>query len=139
MKKITFLFAALLLLALPVYASSGLDDFIEGVNVDARVDLGDFKVRLSNQFGVSQAQIETVFKATRSPGDAYMCLKVGDVASQPLEKVIREYQENENKGWGLIAKNLGIKPGSAQFRALKEGGPGAGAKGKKKQKSKHKK
>jgi hypothetical protein len=39
---------------------------------------------------------------------------------------------NKGKGWGVIAKNLGIKPGSAEFHALKRGDlsftgePGAG-------------
>jgi hypothetical protein len=31
------------------------------------------------------------------------------------------YQASKGKGWGVIAKELGIKPGSPAFHALKEG------------------
>jgi hypothetical protein len=55
---------------------------------------------------------------------------VGEVARQPQEVVLREYQANKGKGWGVIAKNLGIKPGSREFHELKKGvdggGPGKG-------------
>jgi hypothetical protein len=57
----------------------------------------------------------------RTPGDAYMCLRVGQVASQPVEVVMKEYQAHKGKGWGVIAKNLGIKPGSKEFDTLKKG------------------
>jgi hypothetical protein len=59
--------------------------------------------------------------SVRTPGDAYMCFRVGQVASQPVEVVTKEYQANKGKGWGKIAKNLGIKPGSKEFHALKKG------------------
>jgi hypothetical protein len=50
-----------------------------------------------------------------------MCFRVGQVASQPVEVVTKEYQTNKGKGWEAIAKNLGIKPGSKEFHALKKG------------------
>jgi hypothetical protein len=34
---------------------------------------------------------------------------------------MKEYQVHKGKGWGVIAKNLGIKPGSKEFHALKKG------------------
>ena len=49
------------------------------------------------------------------------------------DEVLREYKENKGKGWGVIAKNLGIKPGSREFHELKDDDSGmiALAKGKK--------
>jgi len=55
----------------------------------------------------------------KTPGDAYMCFRVGQLASKPVEVVTKEYQGNKGKGWGVIAKNLGIKPGSKEFHELK--------------------
>jgi len=105
----------------PSTASSELNVFISNLNVQAQADLGAFKVRLSTQFGVSAARVEAVMARVKTPGDANMCFRVGQVASKPVEVVVKEYQGNKEKGWGVIAKNLGIKPGSKEFHALKEG------------------
>jgi hypothetical protein len=105
----------------PVLASSDLDSFIKSVNVQAQADLGAFKVRLSTQFGVPVPKVDAIMASVRTPGDAYMCFRVGQVASKPVEVVTKEYQANKGKGWGVIAKNLGIKPGSKEFHALKKG------------------
>jgi hypothetical protein len=117
------------LLMLPVAGVCGgdLDSFVGSLNVQARADLPGFKVKLSAQFGVPVPQVETVIAAVQTPADAYMVLKVGQVASQPQEVVLREYQANKGKGWGVIAKNLGIKPGSREFHELKKGLDGGGS------------
>ena len=136
MTKIFSIFAAVwlaFLMVSPVLASSDLDVFISNLNVQAQADLGAFKVRLSSQFGVPAARVEAVMANVKTPGDAYMCFRVGQLASKPVEVVTKEYQGNKGKGWGVIAKNLGIKPGSKEFHELKKGnfngddsGPGKG-------------
>ena len=98
-----------------------MDGFINRLNVEAQADLGAFKVRLSNQFGVPVPKVEAVMATVATPGDAYMCFRVGQVASQPVEVVTKEYQAHKGQGWGVIAKNLGIKPGSKEFHDLKKG------------------
>ncbi len=110
-----------LLLFSPALASGDLDGFIKNLNVQAQADLGAFKVRLSTQFGVPAPKVDAVIASVRSPGDAYMCFRVGQVASQPVEVVTKEYQAHKMQGWGVIAKNLGIKPGSKEFHELKKG------------------
>ena len=104
----------------PVLASSELDSFIKSLNVEAQADLGAFKIRVSTQFGVPVPKVEAVIASVGTPGDAYMCFRVGQVASRPVEVVTKEYQAHKGQGWGVIAKNLGIKPGSKEFHALKE-------------------
>ena len=124
MKKIfSFLFIVSfsLLMFSPAPAASDLDNFIKSLNVQAQADLGAFKVRLSTQFGVPLPKVEAVMATVKTPGDAYMCFRVGEVASRPVEVVTKEYEKNKKKGWGVIAKNLGIKPGSKEFHALKKG------------------
>ncbi len=124
MKKILSLLLPIflsLLMFSPAFASSDLDSFIKSLNVQAQADLGAFKVRLSTQFGVPVPKVEAILASVKTPGDAYMCFRVGQVASQPVEVVTKEYQTNKGKGWGVIAKNLGIKPGSKEFHALKKG------------------
>ena len=124
MKKLFSLLSAVLftcLMVLPAQAASDLDVFISNLNVQAQADLGAFKVRLSTQFGVPAARVDAVMATVKTPGDAYMCFRVGQVASRPVEVVTKEYQANKGKGWGVIAKNLGIKPGSKEFHDLKKG------------------
>ena len=124
MKKIFFLLLIISLsffISSAVLASSDLDSFIRNLNVEAQADLGAFKVRVSAQFGVPVPRVEAVIASVATPGDAYMCFRVGQVASKPVEVVTKEYQAHKKKGWGVIAKNLGIKPGSKEFHALKKG------------------
>jgi hypothetical protein len=120
-KLFCFLFVIFLCLTLasPVFAADDLGSFIKSLNVQAQADLGAFKIRLSTQFGVPVPRVEAIMASVRTPGDAYMCFRVGQVASQPVEVVAKEYQANKNRG--VIAKNLGIKPGSKEFHALKKG------------------
>ncbi len=105
----------------PVLASSDLDDFVRGLNVQAEADLGGFRVRLSTQFGLPVPKVDAIIASVSTPADAYMCLRVSQVASQPVEVVVKEYKAHKGQGWGVIAKNLGIKPGSKEFHALKKG------------------
>ena len=53
------------------------------------------------------------------PSDIYMALEVSKISEKPMQDVISSYKENNGKGWGVIAKKMGIKPGSKKFKALK--------------------
>jgi len=147
MKNIFKVVAAVMflcLLVLPVYVEgSDLDSFIKKLNAQAEADLPGFKANLSAQFGVPAPQVDVLIKSVGRPGDAYMCLRVGQIAKQPTEVVVKEYRAHKGKGWGVIAKNLGIKPGSKEFHELKRGdldpGPKSDdGKGKEKEKGKDK-
>ena len=50
-----------------------------------------------------------------------MVLRLGEMSRQPTDYVIRQYRSGKGKGWGALAKSLGIKPGSSEFHALKKG------------------
>ena len=56
-----------------------------------------------------------------TPADAFMVFQLGQMAHRPPETVVHTYQRPQGKGWGVIAKELGIKPGSREFHALKNG------------------
>ena len=129
-------FAMFLLLPVAGYCGGDLDVFISNLNAEARVDLGAFKARVSTQFGVPMVQVEAVLGKVHSPGDAYMVFRAGQVAGRPQDVVLEEYRANQGKGWGVMAKNLGIKPGSAEFHSLKKGWDDGGGSGKGKGKGK---
>jgi len=111
---------ALGLLAAPIRAG-GLEDFLRRVNVQAQADLDGFRLKVCAQFGVPDLQVRTVLKGVPSPGDAFMVFELGRMTGVPPERVLQTYQTHRGKGWGVIAKELGIKPGSREFHALKRG------------------
>ena len=121
MKRFILICLSLSLL-LPLTArAGGLDDFLADVNVQARVDLPGFSARVSTQFGVPLPQVQAVVQTVREPADAFMVFQLGQFSGKPPERVMDVYSKSKGKGWGVIAKELGIKPGSAEFHALKSG------------------
>jgi hypothetical protein len=107
--------------AVPGVAAASLDSFLNSVNVQAQADLPGFHARVSAQFGVPVPQVEAVLGMVATPADAFMVFQLGQMAHRPPETVVQTYQSHRGKGWGVIAKELGIKPGSREFHALKNG------------------
>jgi hypothetical protein len=50
-----------------------------------------------------------------------MCFQIGLMTGRSPRAVAEIFNHNRQKGWGAMAKELGIKPGSAEFHALKRG------------------
>ena len=106
---------------LPVSAQAALDIFLSDLNAQARADIKSFGAKLSAQFGVPLPQIQSIIKTVELPGDAFMCLELSRMTNIQLDEVVSTYKRNKSKGWGAIARELGIKPGSSEFKALKRG------------------
>jgi len=137
---------------------SALDTTLGDLNVQTHGrNLSDFISNLSVSYNIPKIKIEDLlFKVEMTPADAYMTVGIAKIANKSIDEVVNEYKANKGKGWGVIAKNLGIKPGSKEFHALKKGGSveldkakgkgkdkgdgkGKGKKGSKKSKKKKKK
>ena len=101
--------------------ASGLSGFLDELEIHASKDMGSFKADLSLTFDVSDGTVNGLFEVMSKPSDVYMCLRLGEVAKQPIDRVVEDYRKNKGQGWGVIAKNMGIKPGSEEFHALKAG------------------
>jgi len=121
MKRSMLAALVLLVFSMPALASGGLDNFMANLNIQARSDLRDFSTRLSVQFGIPEVQVYGVINSVREPADAFMVLQLGQWTQYPPERVLRTYETQRHKGWGAMAKSMGIKPGSARFHDLKSG------------------
>lgn len=121
MQRIVLAVLVLALVAAPGVATATLDSFLNSVNVQAQADLGRFHATVSAQFGVAVSQVEAVLGMVATPADAFMVFQLAQMAHRPPETVVRTYEAHKGKGWGVIAKELGIKPGSREFHALKNG------------------
>ncbi len=102
-------------------AYADLDGFLRNLNVQAQADLSRFSVNVSAQFGVPVPKVDAVIRQVSAPADAFMVFQLGQMANKQPDMVLQTYQSNKGKGWGVIAKQLGIKPGSPEFHALKRG------------------
>lgn len=56
-----------------------------------------------------------------APGDVYYACSIAHTLGRPCRYVVDEWDRSHGKGWGVVAKELGIKPGSAEFHRLKRG------------------
>lgn len=127
MKRILLtLFASICLFARA--AAGDLDGFLHDLNIQARVDGDGFSAKVSAQFGIPEARVKIVLGKVSEPADAFMVFQLGQMTHQSPEKVVEVYRAQKGKGWGVIAKELGIKPGSPEFHALKNGDFQLGAK-----------
>jgi hypothetical protein len=90
-------------------------------NIRAEADRDGFRAQLSTRFNIGNAQVKVVLGNVDNPADAYMVLRLGEMSSKSVDFVLNKYRTEKNKGWGVLAKSLGIKPGSKEFHALKQG------------------
>ena len=80
-----------------------------------------FVSELSISYAIPKVQIEDLVYKMRMPfGDVFVSVWLASSMKKPLSVVVKEYEVNKDKGWGVMAKNLGIKPGSDAFHSLKK-------------------
>ena len=96
-------------------------DWTKELNVKAVEDPAGFRAELSYRFKIGDAQVKVVLGNVGKPGDAYIVLRLVEMSSKPVDYVLNKYKSEKSKGWGALAKSLGIKPGSREFHALKRG------------------
>jgi len=116
-----------------------LDLTLGNLNIEAKADLDGFKAELSITFDIPVAEIDyLIITISMEPAEVYLLLEIVTIADSTVDEAVPVYQENKDKGWGFIAKQLGIKPGSAEFKELTAGASNKLEKTKAKGKTKNK-
>ena len=118
--------SGLLLIMLTMYffatiVVAGSFDWTRDLNIRADADPSGFRAQLSARFKIGDAQVRVVLGNVDKPSDAYMVFRLGEMSSMSTDYVLSKYRAEKNRGWGALAKSLGIKPGSREFHALKKG------------------
>lgn len=141
MKKLLFILTIIFAVAVTAKAqisfnigNAEMETDLNEINANAKLDLGKFKADLSLTFGAPKPKVDAVFALNIEPAEAFLIFQIGQIANQPVDNVIASYKKNKGKGWGVIAKEMGIKPGSAEFHALKNKTKNKKGKGKKEEK-----
>jgi hypothetical protein len=104
-----------------------MDGILTNVDVQARADISFFKDDISATFNIVKSKVEQAIKIL-SPGDLFMAAQLSVSLNKPFETVVETYKKNKSKGWGVIAKEMGIKPGSPEFHAMKNSMKSKGSK-----------
>lgn len=117
-------FACSLLTATAQYntGDTELNASLVKIDADASVNFTLFKKDVSATYNVSESKITNwSVQFGMKAGDIYFALELARISKRPIDEVIKIYTGDKKKGWGAIAKELGIKPGSPEFHALKGG------------------
>jgi len=120
MTKIGLMVCAALVL-LPLSLQAGDFGWMRDFDIRAQADPTGFRASLATRFNVGDAQIGLVLSNVARPADAYMVFRLGEMSARPADYVMEEYRSGKGRGWGNLAKSLGIKPGSKEFHELKAG------------------
>lgn len=118
--KMIFVTAMTILFIAPA-AFAGDFSWARDFNIQAQADPSGFRARLATRFKIGDLQVRTVLSNIENPADAYLMLRLGEMSGKPTGYVLEQYNRTKKKGWGSLAKSLGIKPGSREFHALKKG------------------
>jgi len=102
----------------PKTGDSKTDQILKDIDAKAQKDRETFSKEVSTKFGIVKTKIDQMIQIM-SPGDVYMAAQTAEITKKPIDDVTKVYTANKEKGWGAIAKELGIKPGSPEFHALK--------------------
>ena len=95
--------------------------WLKDMNVKAEADPSGFRARLRARFKINDIEVEAVLSNVNKPADAYMVLRMGEMSGYSTDFALNKYKANQGKGWGTVAKSMGIKPGSSEFHVLKQG------------------
>jgi hypothetical protein len=97
-----------------------VDTQLREVNQYGYDDRSYFVDDLVNNFGAPRYLINDLLVTRRwAPGDVYYACALAYQLHRPCGDVVHEYEQDHGQGWGVVAQRMGIKPGSAEFFALK--------------------
>lgn len=95
-----------------------LDKNLGIINTNAKLDLKTFKVDFSVKSNLSLPKIDELLEVME-PAEVVLANEISQIVEKPIDNVVSSYKVNKEKGWGAIAKDMGIKPGSEEFHQLK--------------------
>lgn len=122
MKRYAFVLTVCMavLVLLPVHSPAGDFPWIDDFNLEAGKDMTAFERKMRERFRVDKDLVDGVIREMKDAAAAYLVFKLGEMSGKPVSEVVKKSKSGKAKGWGNLAKSLGIKPGSTEFHALKQ-------------------
>lgn len=101
------------------------------ISTNAKSDMIGFRAQMKSEYQISDSKFDYMsVKLGMRPGDIYFALEIGKYSKKPIDEILLIYKRDKGRGWGEIAKNCGIKPGSPAFHAMKSNAGNKAKKGK---------
>lgn len=112
-----------ILVQISFFSTVQASDFgwLDSLSIDARMDSSGIKTKIGTRFHIGDAKVSAVIDDVGGHANAYMVLRLAEISHMSVDTVIKHYHAGKGKGWGVLAKRLGIKPGSREFHSLKRG------------------
>ncbi len=98
----------------------GLEKDLHKINLITKFNMAEFSSKVARAWGTSERNVLIGFRYGLNAYEVYLVIALARLSGRQPITVITMYTRNKHKGWGALAKNLGIQPGSKQFRRLKE-------------------
>lgn len=92
-------------------------------------DMNDYAARYPQSFAdevaryyaVPRAYVEAILQQPGwRPGDIFMACALARTAAQPCRAVVREWSRDHADGWAGVAERVQARPGSVQYRELRQ-------------------
>ena len=97
------------------------DADLNGINDNAKLDIKLFNKNMSIEYGIPEKKVEEIKVVNKmEPAEVLLALELAKLSKKSIDDVLKVYKDNKANGWGYIAKQMGIKPGSKEFHALKD-------------------
>jgi hypothetical protein len=125
--------AALLAVVLPLGAQAAipgtvdfrtgdtsLDDALQEAEDLSATDPAGFLKSVANSYGLPAKDLLALKDLGLKAGEILVAVNLAKVTKKTLAEVAANWKLNKGKGWAQIAKELGLKPGSATFQTLKK-------------------
>jgi len=104
----------------PATGDVWLDTRLGEINTYGRGNPDYFYDDMYSNYGVPRDYVRDLYVDRRwAPGDIYYACALAQLLDRPCREIVSDYDRHPGQGWGALAKRMGIKPGSAQFHALK--------------------
>jgi hypothetical protein len=97
-----------------------IDTHLTDMNRYGRTERDYFIEDVVTSFGAPRYFVRDLLVTRQwEPADVYYACALAHRLNRPCVDVVRDYGDDRGQGWGVIAQRMGIKPGSAEFHALK--------------------
>ena len=129
-RTLRLLLLSLLLVAAPLAAQDAarFDPRSGDAWVDAQLaDINAYGARwpapfadeLARYHAAPRGLVDDLLAQGWAPGDVYIACVLAQATGQPCRAVAEAWARQRGEGWGALARQLGIPPGSPAFHALK--------------------
>ncbi len=124
--SLTFLVLGTGLARQPDTGDRKLDSLLGKINKEAKADPDGFLKQLSQKHNIPEEEIRRAKEQHGlEAGDIYMATALARRTRRPVGDIAAEYKQNQGRGWGVMAQRMGIKPGSPEFKELKDDARGS--------------